>query len=52
MNLVFDEVHSLGFSAGGQASSFLLTADKPLYKPIDQIVQREFRPNFGVLVYA
>ena len=42
----------LGFSAGGQVSSFLLTADKPLYEAIDEVDQQNFQPSFGVLVYA
>ncbi|MGB7327830.1 MAG: alpha/beta hydrolase [Rubripirellula sp.] len=46
-----NKVGVLGFSAGGQASAFLLTAENGLYESADEVDDADWRPNFGILVY-
>ncbi|TWU41700.1 Acetylxylan esterase precursor [Rubripirellula tenax] len=46
-----DRVGVLGFSAGGQASAFLLTAKEAMYESTDPIDENLWCPNFGTLVY-
>jgi acetyl esterase/lipase len=50
-NLNRDRIGLLAFSAGGQVGSILITADQAAYEAIDAVDQREFRPNFAMLVY-
>jgi acetyl esterase/lipase len=50
-NLYRDRIGLLAFSAGGQVGSILITADQAAYEAIDAVDQREFRPNFAMLVY-
>jgi acetyl esterase/lipase len=47
-----DRVGVLGFSAGGQVSSILHTADgKPAYEKIDKTDAHNCAPNFSLLIY-
>lgn len=47
-----DRIGLVGFSAGGQVASRLLTnEDKKTYKPIDAVDTVRHRPDFAILIY-
>ena len=52
-NLDSDQIGVLGFSAGGQISSVLITetGDEKRYESLDDTDEESFLPNFALLIY-
>jgi acetyl esterase/lipase len=46
-----DRIGLVGFSAGGQVASRLLSGDKRTYDRLDEIDDVSFRPDFSILIY-